>query len=136
MTCCLPSSPESNPTSFDVIDFKLEEDLSRPFRLPLKLSSYDPINNFIGLLDTSALLTVLRDDEPVRYVQVQRDYTFTHPAYRQEHIGLPDHIKHQANEYERFDYPGRYKRDVVAKALVHARDGLAPRCPHCRSARR
>ncbi|MGH8464174.1 MAG: type VI secretion system Vgr family protein, partial [Pseudomonas sp.] len=53
--------------------------------------------------------------------QVQRDYTFTHPAYRQEHVGLPDHVSHLANIYERFDYPGRYKRDAVAKGLIRTR---------------
>ncbi|RWU18310.1 type VI secretion system tip protein VgrG, partial [Pseudomonas alkylphenolica] len=53
--------------------------------------------------------------------QVQRDYTFTHPAYRLEQVGLPDHIQHLANDYERFDYPGRYKREAVAKPLIHTR---------------
>ncbi|QXI50038.1 type VI secretion system tip protein VgrG [Pseudomonas anuradhapurensis] len=56
----------------------------------------------------------LRYSEQVRTAkQVQRDYTFTHPQYRQEHSAGDSSITHQSLDYERFDYPGRYKRDAV-----------------------
>lgn len=47
--------------------------------------------------------------------QTQRDYTFTHPRYHQEHSLLADDLDHQFDHYERFDYPGRYKRDAAGK---------------------
>lgn len=56
----------------------------------------------------------LRYSEQVRTArQVQRDYTFTNPAYRQEHRAAGPFLEHQSKEYECFDYPGRYKRDAV-----------------------
>ncbi|WP_139670232.1 type VI secretion system Vgr family protein [Pseudomonas sp. F16(2018)] len=61
----------------------------------------------------------LRYSEQVRTSrQVQRDYTFTHPAYRQEHRACGPFLEHQSTEYERFDYPGRYKRDAVGKPFT------------------
>ncbi|KNX78274.1 type VI secretion protein VgrG [Pseudomonas sp. 250J] len=64
----------------------------------------------------------LRYSEQVRTSrQVQRDYTFTHPAYRQEHRAYGPFLEHQSTEYERFDYPGRYKRDVVGKPFTENR---------------
>ncbi|NIF27152.1 type VI secretion system tip protein VgrG [Pantoea sp. Tr-811] len=64
----------------------------------------------------------LRYSEQVRTSrQVQRDYTFTHPAYRQEHRASGPYLEHQSTEYERFDYPGRYKRDVVGKPFTETR---------------
>ncbi|MCX2890159.1 type VI secretion system tip protein TssI/VgrG [Pseudomonas sp. DCB_BI] len=53
--------------------------------------------------------------------QVQRDYTFINPAYRQEHRATGHYLEHQAGDYERFDYPGRYKRDAVGKAFTENR---------------
>ena len=53
--------------------------------------------------------------------QVQRDYTFTNPAYRQEHRASGPFLEHQSGEYERFDYPGRYKRDVAGKPFTENR---------------
>ncbi|WP_028696038.1 type VI secretion system Vgr family protein [Pseudomonas cremoricolorata] len=53
--------------------------------------------------------------------QVQRDYTFTHPAYRQEHNAVGHGLEHQSSDYERFDYPGRYKRDAVGKPFTENR---------------
>ncbi|RQS72621.1 type VI secretion system tip protein VgrG [Burkholderia sp. Bp8963] len=49
--------------------------------------------------------------------QTQRDYTFTHPRYEQEHSFLAPDLEHQSDRYERFDYPGRYKLDEVGKPL-------------------
>ncbi len=63
-----------------------------------------------------------RYSEQVRTArQVQRDYTFTNPAYRQEHAVVANDVDHQSTEYERFDYPGRYKRDVVGKPFTENR---------------
>lgn len=53
--------------------------------------------------------------------QVQRDHTFTNPAYRQEHRASGPFLEHQSSEYEYFDYPGRYKRDVVGKPFTENR---------------
>jgi type VI secretion system secreted protein VgrG len=64
----------------------------------------------------------LRYSEQVRTArQVQRDYTFTHPAYRQEHRAAGPFLEHQSTAYERFDYPGRYKRDAVGKPFTENR---------------
>ncbi|WP_060493681.1 type VI secretion system Vgr family protein [Pseudomonas sp. NBRC 111140] len=64
----------------------------------------------------------LRYSEQVRTArQVQRDYTFTHPAYRQEHRASGRYLEHQSKDYECFDYPGRYKRDAVGKPFTENR---------------
>ncbi|RCL21387.1 type VI secretion system tip protein VgrG [Pseudomonas sp. AFG_SD02_1510_Pfu_092] len=64
----------------------------------------------------------LRYSEQVRTArQVQRDYTFTNPQYRQEHRADGSGIIHQSQNYERFDYPGRYKRDVVGVPFTATR---------------
>ncbi|WP_447869265.1 type VI secretion system Vgr family protein, partial [Pseudomonas putida] len=64
----------------------------------------------------------LRYSEQVRTTrQVQRDHTFTHPAYRQEHRAAGPFLEHQSKEYEYFDYPGRYKRDAVGKPFTENR---------------
>ena len=56
----------------------------------------------------------LRYSEQVRTArQVQRDYTFIHPAYRLEQRAQGNDLTHQSTAYERFDYPGRYKREAV-----------------------
>lgn len=64
----------------------------------------------------------LRYSEQVRTArQVQRDYTFTNPQYRQEHRAIDGNITHQSQHYERFDYPGRYKRDAVGVPFTATR---------------
>ncbi|WP_095064447.1 type VI secretion system Vgr family protein [Pseudomonas sp. Irchel s3f19] len=64
----------------------------------------------------------LRYSEQVRTArQVQRDYTFTNPAYRQEHRAEASDLKHQSTAYEYFDYPGRYKRDAVGVPFTATR---------------
>jgi len=64
----------------------------------------------------------LRYSEQVRTArQVQRDYTFTHPAYRQEQRADGSDLKHQSTTYERFDYPGRYKREAVGAPFTATR---------------
>lgn len=54
--------------------------------------------------------------------QVQRDYTFTHPRYNLQHSaeGASD-LDHQHSDYERYDYPGRYKRDASGKPFTKTR---------------
>ncbi|MEK2610485.1 type VI secretion system tip protein TssI/VgrG, partial [Pseudomonas shirazensis] len=53
--------------------------------------------------------------------QVQRDYTFTNPRYRQEHFATPYDAVANATVYQRFDYPGRYKRDIAGKPFTETR---------------
>ncbi|MCJ7957065.1 MAG: type VI secretion system tip protein VgrG [Pseudomonas sp.] len=54
--------------------------------------------------------------------QVQRDYTFTHPRYNQQHTATGDQdLKNQHKDYERYDYPGRYKRDIAGKPFTKTR---------------
>lgn len=56
-------------------------------------------------------------------IQVQRDYTFTNPRYDQEHKVECSKIElgNQSDHYERFDYPGRYKRDAAGKPFTRTR---------------
>ena len=55
-------------------------------------------------------------------VQVQRDYTFTHPRYNQQHSATGDQdLDNQHKDYERYDYPGRYKRDIAGKPFTRTR---------------
>ncbi len=44
--------------------------------------------------------------------QVQRDYSFKNPFYNQETRREADDLEHQARNYERYDYPGRYKGEA------------------------
>ncbi|EPJ2809123.1 type VI secretion system Vgr family protein [Pseudomonas putida] len=64
----------------------------------------------------------LRYSEQVRTArQVQRDHTFTHPAYRLELRAEGGDLAHQSAAYERFDYPGRYKREAVGVPFTATR---------------
>jgi len=64
----------------------------------------------------------LRYSEQVRTArQVQRDHTFTHPAYRLELRAEGGDLAHQSTAYERFDYPGRYKREAVGVPFTATR---------------
>ncbi|WGE43126.1 type VI secretion system Vgr family protein [Actinobacillus equuli] len=53
---------------FDVISFKLSEGLSEPFKLELKLSSFDPNISFSALIDTPVTFSFWQDEQVVRYV--------------------------------------------------------------------
>lgn len=54
--------------------------------------------------------------------QVQRDYTFTHPRYFQQHSADGGReLGNQHKDYERYDYPGRYKRDASGKPFTQTR---------------
>ncbi|WP_104903509.1 type VI secretion system Vgr family protein [Pseudomonas sp. LH1G9] len=68
-------------------------------------------------------LTRFHYTEQVRTaVQVQRDYTFTHPRYNQQHTATGDQdLNNQHKDYERYDYPGRYKRDIAGKPFTKTR---------------
>jgi len=68
-------------------------------------------------------LTRFHYTEQVRTArQVQRDYTFTHPRYNQQHTATGDQdLNNQHKDYERYDYPGRYKRDIAGKPFTKTR---------------
>jgi len=72
---------------------------------------------------TEPALTRFHYTEQVRTArQVQRDYTFTHPRYNQQHTATGDQdLNNQHKDYERYDYPGRYKRDIVGKPFTKIR---------------
>ncbi|MFJ4351255.1 type VI secretion system Vgr family protein [Pseudomonas sp. NPDC089428] len=75
-----------------------------------------------GGVQAQPCLRRLRYREQVRTArQVQRDYTFTNPAYNQQHRAVASGVIHQSTDYERFDYPGRYKRDAVGKPFTQTR---------------
>lgn len=52
---------------------------------------------------------------------VQRDYTYSHPQYDQEHTSVATDLDHQDGEYEQYSYPGRYKRDEAGKPFTQSR---------------
>ncbi|NER60026.1 type VI secretion system tip protein VgrG, partial [Pseudomonas sp. MAFF212428] len=71
-----------------------------------------------------ALPAITRFDytEQVRTArQVQRDYTFTHPRYNQQHEAVGRDLQRQSGTYERYDFPGRYKRDAAGKPFTQTR---------------
>ncbi|MBO3274706.1 type VI secretion system Vgr family protein [Pseudomonas schmalbachii] len=53
--------------------------------------------------------------------QSQRDYTFKRPTYNQQHKVRGETLKHQRQDYERYDYPGRYKVSTVGKPFTEDR---------------
>lgn len=57
--------------------------------------------------------------------QTLRDYTFTNPRYSQEHQNaqIRPNIdgQSQAGNYEKYDYPGRYKRDAQGQPFTQYR---------------
>ncbi|POA16717.1 type VI secretion system tip protein VgrG, partial [Pseudomonas sp. FW300-N1A1] len=54
--------------------------------------------------------------------QVQRDYTFSHPRYNLQHRADGGReLNNQHKDYERYDYPGRYKRDAAGKPFTQTR---------------
>ena len=58
--------------------------------------------------------------ENVRTVrQTQRDYLFTHPRYDQQHSKWGEDVGRQSgSDYERYNYPGRYKRDEAGRPFT------------------
>ena len=54
--------------------------------------------------------------------QTLRDYTFTNPRYNQEHQAISQmSLGGHQGDYERYDYPGRYKRDAQGKPFTQYR---------------
>ncbi|WP_420996758.1 type VI secretion system Vgr family protein [Cupriavidus sp. 30B13] len=53
--------------------------------------------------------------------QTQRDYTFTHPRYRQEHTQVGCALGGQDDRYEHYGYPGRYKKDEAGRPFTENR---------------
>ncbi|WP_343665180.1 type VI secretion system Vgr family protein [Paraburkholderia tropica] len=53
--------------------------------------------------------------------QVQLDYSFKNPRYNQRQVQDGVSLDHQGKDYERYDYPGRYKRDEAGKPFTQTR---------------
>lgn len=53
--------------------------------------------------------------------QTQRDYTFKRPTFDQQQNLAGDDLNNQAQDYERYDYPGRYKASAVGKPFTENR---------------
>ena len=53
--------------------------------------------------------------------QTQREYTFKNPRYAQEQNSYGGNLSGQSNQYERYDYPGRYKQDSVGKPFTQTK---------------
>jgi len=53
--------------------------------------------------------------------QTQRDRYFQHPQYLQQHTYTAPQLDHQGRDYERFDWPGRYKADEAGKPFTQTR---------------
>ncbi|WP_430389161.1 type VI secretion system Vgr family protein [Dyella sp. 20L07] len=67
-------------------------------------------------------LWAFRYTEQVRTAsQIQRDRYFQHPQYLQQHTYTAPHLDHQGRDYERFDWPGRYKADEAGKPFTQTR---------------
>ncbi|CAK7067899.1 type VI secretion system Vgr family protein [Saezia sanguinis] len=58
-----------------------------------------------------ALRTFMYQEKVRTARQTQRDYTFKNPRYDQQQASLGRDMPAQSTEYERYDYPGRYKQD-------------------------
>ena len=60
--------------------------------------------------------------EAVRTAAVElKDYSFRTPAYGLSHQKQGNSLVHQADHYEHYDYPGRYKQDPSGKAFSQYR---------------
>ncbi|CAK7051299.1 type VI secretion system Vgr family protein [Saezia sanguinis] len=53
--------------------------------------------------------------------QTQRDYTFKNPRYNQHQASIGRDMPAQSSEYERYDYPGRYKQDAAGSPFTQTR---------------
>ncbi len=53
--------------------------------------------------------------------QVQRDYSFKNPKYPEESKYKATDLEHQADSYERYDYPGRYRGEKNGEAFSRSR---------------
>lgn len=53
--------------------------------------------------------------------QAQRDYSFKHPRSQQEYSAQAEDNGYQTSQYERFDYPGRYKQESAGVPFTRDR---------------
>ena len=53
--------------------------------------------------------------------QVQRDYSFKNPKFTEQSKYKATDLAHQADSYERYDYPGRYRGDKTGEAFSRSR---------------
>ncbi|NNJ18752.1 type VI secretion system tip protein VgrG [Pseudomonas putida CSV86] len=53
--------------------------------------------------------------------QVQRDYSFKNPRYTEQSTYKATDLEHQADNYERYDYPGRYRGEKPGEAFSRSR---------------
>jgi len=53
--------------------------------------------------------------------QTQRDYTFRNPRYNQHQMSIGRNMPTQSSEYERYDYPGRYKQDAAGSPFTQTK---------------
>ncbi|WP_425929448.1 type VI secretion system Vgr family protein [Pseudomonas sp. NyZ201] len=53
--------------------------------------------------------------------QVQRDYSFKNPRYPEQSTYKATDLEHQADSYERYDYPGRYRGEKPGEAFSRSR---------------
>ena len=63
--------------------------------------------------------------------QTQRDYSFKNPRYSQEQRSTGTDMSHQRSDYERYDYPGRYKLDEAGAPFTHTRLSTLRRESRC-----
>lgn len=69
-------------------------------------------------LEQGAYIRQFRYDETVCTSSVElRDYSFKNPAYNQSNKKVSNDLDHQRNQYEHYDYPGRYKQSESGKAF-------------------
>ncbi|WP_153101225.1 type VI secretion system Vgr family protein [Paraburkholderia hayleyella] len=53
--------------------------------------------------------------------QTQRDYTFRNPVYNQQHQSDGPQLEHQGQDYEVYQFPGRYKADEAGQPFTTTR---------------
>ena len=77
-------------------------------------------------LEQGAYVHALSYREAVKTARVElRDYTFRYPAVSQSHKKQGSDLAHQREQYEHYDYPGRYKGEPHGKAFSRYRlEGL------------
>ncbi|WP_439834928.1 type VI secretion system Vgr family protein [Aeromonas enteropelogenes] len=77
-------------------------------------------------LEQGAYVRQFHYREAVRTSDVElKDYSFKTPAYGLSHKKLGAELEHQRQNYQHFDYPGRYKQDPSGKAFAqHRLDAL------------
>lgn len=77
-------------------------------------------------LEQGAYVHALSYKESVKTARVElKDYSFKAPAYGQSHQKQSNDLDHQREDYEHYDYPGRYKDGTAGKQYARYRlEGL------------